>query len=339
MYNSLQPHGLQQGRLPCPPLSPRVCSDSCPLSPWCHPTVSSYVAPFSSCPQSRIWVFSNGLALCVRRLKYWSQHETVYETSISTHLGLPQRPSKVHFSILHVLCSNYTPSKSANRCYIFPVETIFKRKKVPTVLSTEDSIWSIPHGDGSVFLRFSFSSGYARETEWIRYACVCVHKEIYGRNWLIKLWGAPKSCDLLSASLRTRKKPLIDFHPKTEGWRDRAAYGLSLSPRSKSWEPSSCCWQTPGSKGMRIKSFKVCGQKHWRSQFKEEEEFHPSGPQWTEWCPSGFLRVNCFTQPTESNAILFEKCPPRRPSNNVLPANRTPLNPVKLAYKSNQHNR
>ena len=46
------PHGLQQARLPCPSLSPRVCSNLCPLSQWCHPTISSSVAPFSSCPQS-----------------------------------------------------------------------------------------------------------------------------------------------------------------------------------------------------------------------------------------------------------------------------------------------
>ena len=45
------PHGLQHTRLPCPSLSPRVCSNSCPLSHWCHPTISSSVAPFS-CPQS-----------------------------------------------------------------------------------------------------------------------------------------------------------------------------------------------------------------------------------------------------------------------------------------------
>ena len=50
--DSLQPHGLKHNRLPCPPLSPGVCSDSCPLSQWCHPTISSPVVPFSSCPQS-----------------------------------------------------------------------------------------------------------------------------------------------------------------------------------------------------------------------------------------------------------------------------------------------
>ena len=49
--NYLQPHGLQHARLPCPSLSPRVCSNSCPLSWWCHPTTSSSVIPFSSCPQ------------------------------------------------------------------------------------------------------------------------------------------------------------------------------------------------------------------------------------------------------------------------------------------------
>ena len=52
MSNSLQPHGLQHTRLPCPSLSPRVCSNSCPLSQWCHPFISSSVIPFSSCPQS-----------------------------------------------------------------------------------------------------------------------------------------------------------------------------------------------------------------------------------------------------------------------------------------------
>ena len=52
MSDSLQGHGLQQARLPCPSPTPRACSDSCPSSQWCHPTISSSVIPFSSCPQS-----------------------------------------------------------------------------------------------------------------------------------------------------------------------------------------------------------------------------------------------------------------------------------------------
>ena len=50
--DSLQPQGLQHARLPCPSLSPRACSNSCPSSRWCHPTISSSVVPFSSCLQS-----------------------------------------------------------------------------------------------------------------------------------------------------------------------------------------------------------------------------------------------------------------------------------------------
>ena len=52
MSNTLQPHEVQHARLLCPSLSPRVCSNSCPMSRWCHPTISSSVAPFSSCPKS-----------------------------------------------------------------------------------------------------------------------------------------------------------------------------------------------------------------------------------------------------------------------------------------------
>ena len=48
----LQPHGLQHARLPCPSPTPGPCSNSCPLSRWCHLTISSSVVPFFSCLQS-----------------------------------------------------------------------------------------------------------------------------------------------------------------------------------------------------------------------------------------------------------------------------------------------
>ena len=50
--DSLRPHELQQARPPCPSPTPGVHSNSCPLSRWCHPAISSSVVPFSSCPQS-----------------------------------------------------------------------------------------------------------------------------------------------------------------------------------------------------------------------------------------------------------------------------------------------
>ena len=85
MFDSLQPHGLQQARPPCPSPSPRACSNSCPLSQWCHPTISSSVVPFSSCPQSLpASVFSNESTLRMRWPKYWS-----FSFSISPSKEIP----------------------------------------------------------------------------------------------------------------------------------------------------------------------------------------------------------------------------------------------------------
>ena len=72
--DSLQPHESQHARPPCPSPSPGVHSNSCPSSRWCHPTISSSVVPFSSCPQipPSIRVFSNESTLRMRWPKYWS---------------------------------------------------------------------------------------------------------------------------------------------------------------------------------------------------------------------------------------------------------------------------
>ena len=73
MSDSLQPQKLKHARLPRPSLSPRVCSDSCPLSRWCHPAISSSVSSLllpSVFPSIR--VFSNESVLCIRWPKYWS---------------------------------------------------------------------------------------------------------------------------------------------------------------------------------------------------------------------------------------------------------------------------
>ena len=73
MSDFLRPHELQHARLPCPSLSPRVCSNSCPLSQGCYPTISSSATPSSSCPQSfPTSDSSNESALRIRWPKYWS---------------------------------------------------------------------------------------------------------------------------------------------------------------------------------------------------------------------------------------------------------------------------
>ena len=72
MSDSSQAHGQQDARLPCPSPSPRVCLNSCPLSQWCHPTISS-CHPLLLLPSifPSMWVFSNESVLCIRWPKYW----------------------------------------------------------------------------------------------------------------------------------------------------------------------------------------------------------------------------------------------------------------------------
>ena len=73
MSDSFRPHGMKHARLPCPSLSPRVCSNSCPLCQWCHPTISS-CHPILLLPSifPSIRVFSNESALHIRWPRYWS---------------------------------------------------------------------------------------------------------------------------------------------------------------------------------------------------------------------------------------------------------------------------
>ena len=73
--DSLQSHGLQHTRLPCPSPTPRASSNSCPSSWWCHPNILFSVTPFSSCLQSSPASGSfpmSQLALHIRWPKYWS---------------------------------------------------------------------------------------------------------------------------------------------------------------------------------------------------------------------------------------------------------------------------
>ena len=78
--DSLRAHGLQHARPPCPSLSSRVYPNSCPLSRWCHPTISSSVVPFSSCPQSfpASGCFSSESALHIRWPKYWTSSYCIF---------------------------------------------------------------------------------------------------------------------------------------------------------------------------------------------------------------------------------------------------------------------
>ena len=72
MSDSLRPHELQHARPPCPSPTPRAYANSCPVSQWCHPTISSSVTIFSSHLIFQNRIFSNESTLPIRWPKYWS---------------------------------------------------------------------------------------------------------------------------------------------------------------------------------------------------------------------------------------------------------------------------
>ena len=89
--SSLRPHGLQHARLPCP-LSPWLCSNLCPLSQWCHPTILCHPLLLLPSILPSIRVFSHESALCIRWPKYWSfsfsiSPSNVYSGLISFRIG------------------------------------------------------------------------------------------------------------------------------------------------------------------------------------------------------------------------------------------------------------
>ena len=86
--DSLWPHKSEHASPPCPSPTPRVYSNSCPSSQWCHLAISSSVVPFSSCPQSlpALWSFPMMSTLHTRWPKYWSFHFSISPSN--EHLGL-----------------------------------------------------------------------------------------------------------------------------------------------------------------------------------------------------------------------------------------------------------
>ena len=125
--NSLRPHGLQHTRLPCPPLSPRIYSNSCPLSQWCHPSFHPLLSPFSSCLQS----FPTSESFPVSRLF----------TSGGQSIGAPASSSVLPMNIQDWFPLGWTgwislQSKGLSR--IFNSTTIQKHQ----FFSTQPPLWS-----------------------------------------------------------------------------------------------------------------------------------------------------------------------------------------------------
>ena len=92
MSDSLQPHELQHARPPCHSPTPRVHPNPCPSSWWCHPSISSSIVPFSSCPQSLP-------TLCMRWPRYWSFSFSIIPSK--EHGGLIFRMDWLDLLVVH----------------------------------------------------------------------------------------------------------------------------------------------------------------------------------------------------------------------------------------------
>ena len=127
MSDSLRPHGLQHARLPCPSLSPRVCSKSCPLNQWCHPTISSSVAPFS-CPQ---FFPASGSFIVSRLLASGSQ-------SIGASASASVRPMNIQ-GWFPLWLMNLISFQSKGLSRVFSSTTLWKHK----FFSGQPSLWFV----------------------------------------------------------------------------------------------------------------------------------------------------------------------------------------------------
>ena len=102
MSYSLQPYELQHARPPCSSLTPRVHPNPCPLSQWCHPTISSSVVPFSSCPQS--FPVSGSFPISLFQCFYTYAHRQ----QINTHMTLHNHPMYTHTLYLDTYTHTHT---------------------------------------------------------------------------------------------------------------------------------------------------------------------------------------------------------------------------------------
>ena len=117
---TLGPHGLQKTRLPCPPLSPRVCSNSCSLGQWCHSSHLMLCHPLLLLPSifPSIRVFSNELPLCIRWPKYWS-----FSISPSQRSRLTSFRNNWFDLQLHLLSNRYSSLLHPPNIQYWPCET------------------------------------------------------------------------------------------------------------------------------------------------------------------------------------------------------------------------
>ena len=147
MSNSLRPHGLQHARPPCPSPTPRVYPNSCPLSQWCHPTISSSVLPFSAFNLSQHQGLSNESVLHIRWPGYWSFSFSIspsneYSGLISFRMDWLDLLAVQ--GTLKSLLQRYSSKASILQCSAFSMAQLLTSWVSESLSVVSDSLW--PHG-------------------------------------------------------------------------------------------------------------------------------------------------------------------------------------------------
>ena len=128
MSNSLQPHELQHARPPCPSPTPGIYSNSCPLSWWCHPTISSSFIPFSSRLQSFLASGSYSV-LCIRWPRYWSFSFSVSPSKEFWRLSMCLCLCFYHVGEMKSLLPSFLPPSPHSLPSYFLLPYLLKKKK------------------------------------------------------------------------------------------------------------------------------------------------------------------------------------------------------------------
>ena len=186
-----RPHGLQHTRLPCPSPTPRAYSNSCPLSWWCHPTISSSLIPFSSCLQS-LQVFCQFLNWVVFwcwgiwddnvfgiLTTYWLLHLLIFSYSVCCIFIL----SVVSFAV----------GKLLNWRQLYPPPVLVPGKSHGWRSLVGYSPWGCTESDTTEQLHFHFSLSCTGEGNGNPLQCSCLENPRDGRAWWAAVYGVAQS--------------------------------------------------------------------------------------------------------------------------------------------------
>ena len=143
MSNYLQPHELQHARVPCPSPSPRDCPSSCPLSWWCHPTISSchpLLLLLSIFP--RIRVFSSESALRIRWPKYWGGFSFSISPSNEYSRLISFRIDCFDLLVVQGTLKSLLQHHSSKASILWHSAFFWKRKWQPTPVFLRNILWT-----------------------------------------------------------------------------------------------------------------------------------------------------------------------------------------------------